>query len=346
MISIIIPVYNIPEEYLNRCFNSICAQTLQEFEVIIVDDGSETICASFLQKMQERDSRFRVLHQKNQGVSAARNLGLEECRGEYITFVDGDDWVEECFLESALFALKESDADVVIGGLRIFDNGKSSEHKIPENHNLIYQGEDKRIVQQYILTAQYDREHPELRGLRCSGPWNKLIRRDCIGECKFKTNLPVYEDMVFNLDVIENARIITIVPEIWYTYAIYPTSAMRRYRPNGIQEQKEVIHYLFDLKRRYPLFKDAIAKKAAECLKKISSCTISHPDSQIQDRQKCWQEILNDFETKELLKDYTWWRYPGLRINEVIFTEMCRFRMSRLLVLTGEVKKCKFWRHR
>lgn len=106
LISIVIPIYN-AEKYLEECLNSIKNQTYKNFEVIMVNDGSkddsETICMNFLRS----DSRFRYLKKENAGVSSARNVGLDNVEGDYITFIDADDWVDENYLELLIATVKK-----------------------------------------------------------------------------------------------------------------------------------------------------------------------------------------------------------------------------------------------
>ena len=114
-ISVIIPVYN-NAVYLPQCLNSLLSQSFQDFEGVIVDDGSndgsETICDDY----QKRDSRLKVIHIKNQGVSHARNVGLDNAKGEWVSFVDSDDWIDPAYL-STLYEQIDNDTDVVIGNL-------------------------------------------------------------------------------------------------------------------------------------------------------------------------------------------------------------------------------------
>ena len=111
-VSIIVPVYNV-EDYIRRCLASIEAQTLKEWECICVDDGSPDACGAILDEWAAKDARFVVIHQENGGVSRARNAGLEAARGEYIGFVDPDDWIESDLYELALETALRTGADVV-----------------------------------------------------------------------------------------------------------------------------------------------------------------------------------------------------------------------------------------
>ena len=111
-VSIIVPVYNV-EAYLRRSLNSILAQTMPHWECICVDDGSPDACGAILDEYAAKDARFVVIHKENGGTSTARNAGLDAARGEYIGFVDPDDWIEPDTYEAALSAARKSGADLV-----------------------------------------------------------------------------------------------------------------------------------------------------------------------------------------------------------------------------------------
>ena len=116
MISIIVPVYN-TEKYLRRCIDSVLAQTYQDFELLLIDDGSKDSSGAICDEYAAQDARVRVFHKENGGVSSARNVGLDNARGEWITFVDADDWIESDMLELLLRKGEETGADIVMGDL-------------------------------------------------------------------------------------------------------------------------------------------------------------------------------------------------------------------------------------
>ena len=97
MVSIIVPVYNTPIEYLKKCIESLVSQTYRDIEILLIDDGSQKQVADFVSELPYQDGRIFVFHKENGGVSSARNLGLQKARGKYISFVDSDDWVESDF---------------------------------------------------------------------------------------------------------------------------------------------------------------------------------------------------------------------------------------------------------
>lgn len=124
MVSIIVPVYNI-QEYLHECVDSILAQTYHDIEVILVDDGSSDSSGQICDGYAERDKRVKVIHKENGGVSSARNVGLVNAKGEWISLVDSDDWIEHGMIERILEAAKLNDADIVIGDLKmVSDRGE------------------------------------------------------------------------------------------------------------------------------------------------------------------------------------------------------------------------------
>lgn len=115
MLSIIVPIYKI-EDYLPQCIESILAQNYSEFELILVDDGSPDDCPAICEDYSKKDSRIKVIHKSNGGLVSARKAGLRIAQGEYIGYVDGDDWIEPDFYERLMRKAEESNADIVASG--------------------------------------------------------------------------------------------------------------------------------------------------------------------------------------------------------------------------------------
>lgn len=128
-ISVIIPVYNV-EKYLNRCVTSVLAQTYREFELILVDDGSPDNSGALCDALTSRDSRVRVIHKENGGLSSARNAGLDIATGKYVTFIDSDDVIHPCYLECLLKLCAEHDADISMGKLTRFSADAPTEFEM------------------------------------------------------------------------------------------------------------------------------------------------------------------------------------------------------------------------
>lgn len=128
MISVIVPVYKV-EKYLDKCVHSILAQTYQDFEVILVDDGGTDNCPKMCDNYAKNNDKIRVLHKKNGGLSDARNAGLDIARGKYVTFVDSDDFVSDEYLETLITMLEENNADIAVTGIEVFYEGKEPKKK-------------------------------------------------------------------------------------------------------------------------------------------------------------------------------------------------------------------------
>ena len=116
-VSIIVPVYKV-EKYLRKCIDSIINQTLKDIEIILVDDGSPDNCGKICDEYAAKDTRIKVIHKENGGLSSARNAGMEVAEGEYIGFVDSDDWIETDYVGELLFCLIQSESDMAICSIR------------------------------------------------------------------------------------------------------------------------------------------------------------------------------------------------------------------------------------
>ena len=115
VISVIIPCYNV-EKYIDRCMESVLNQTYRELEIILVDDGSTDRTGNICDRYSQIDARVKVIHKENRGLSSARNAGLDICQGDYIFFVDSDDWISHNMYEKMLSSLKSVNADIAVCG--------------------------------------------------------------------------------------------------------------------------------------------------------------------------------------------------------------------------------------
>lgn len=188
-LSIIVPVYKV-EPYLRRCLDSILAQTFRDFELILIDDGSPDNCGAICDEYAAKDSRIIVIHQKNQGVSAARNAGLDIARGTYLGFVDSDDWIEPEMYETMLATAREKNVDVVVCGIRHCDT-------------------DGKTVFEELLTEEYFAA-ADLRNTIYDMPnrlggciWNKVYNRDKIKKVRYRNAVGMAEDRLYLFDVFK-----------------------------------------------------------------------------------------------------------------------------------------------
>lgn len=194
-ISIIVPVYKV-EKYLERCVDSIINQTLKNIEIILVDDGSPDHSGDICDEYAKQDNRIKVIHQKNGGISKARNAGMDIATGEYIGFVDSDDYIEPLMYEKMYGIANFNDLD-----LCICNYYEEYEHtniikaiKIKNNDEILF---NKREVFEYIIRPFYN---GELGGY----VWNKIYKRNIINDNKirFVNGLVLYEDNIFFLELL------------------------------------------------------------------------------------------------------------------------------------------------
>lgn len=223
-LSIIVPIYKV-EKYLPKCIESILNQSFTDFELILVDDGSPDHCGLICDEYAGKDSRVKVIHQNNQGVSAARNAALDVAEGKYLGFVDADDWIEKDMYQTMLQTVFTSRADVVICGIQYFT----------ENGILIREDLKgcKCFSQKELLINLYGKPNP-IGG----GCVNKVFLRSKIENVRFNPNLSMAEDWVYLFECFKQCDSGYQIPEVFYNVVERPDSATRK---NEVQAIYDII---------------------------------------------------------------------------------------------------------
>lgn len=212
LISIIVPVYNV-ERYLERCVDSIINQTYRNLEIILVDDGSTDKSSEICDRYEKKDNRVRVLHKRNGGAASARNKGLEVATGEYIGFVDSDDYIASDMYE-ALYRHMREDVDVVTCGMVYIDRS---------GHKKKYYCTKEMVCFDNIQS---------LRELLCQrylvfSPCDKLFKKKAIGKIRYPNNR-VCEDLLFIYNVVKDCNNIINIGECKYYYIYRENSVSRK----------------------------------------------------------------------------------------------------------------------
>lgn len=203
-VSIIVPIYNV-EMYLKRCIDSIINQTHTDLEIILVDDGSPDNCGNICDKYSEKDNRIRVIHKANGGLSDARNVGIDIASGEYLMFVDSDDWIAENAVEALLKEQKYSHADIVLG---------ASIDVHEENGNIVKDRSSIKIGSREILDRRSALEDMLLNGWAA---WNKLYKKYLFSNIRFPVGV-INEDEAILLHVIMECNTIVKFGKPTYFY--------------------------------------------------------------------------------------------------------------------------------
>lgn len=216
LVSVIIPVYN-TEKYLNQCINSVLAQTLSDIEVLLIDDGSTDGSGKICDDYARKDKRIHIIHTSNQGVSHARNRGLDQAKGEYISFIDSDDWIDPDMIATLYRLIQTHHADLSTCGYIIED----------ENGSVIYNIKEKAIYTLNKWDAIYSLFHDKYykyKGNLCDKLYNKsIIERQ---QLKFNEKIYYNEDRLFIFQYMNFCESIAYTTLPYYHYIMRSTSAM------------------------------------------------------------------------------------------------------------------------
>lgn len=250
-ISVVIPVYNV-EKYLSECIDSLINQTLKEVEIICVDDGSTDNSPQILDEYAKKDTRIKVFHQENKGVSVARNDGIKKVQGEYLTFVDSDDWLELNALEVLYNTAKKRKSDVLL-----FSFYSYYPNKLEKNNRLVPL---KNIIKDsnttFLESYKYILDTP-------MGTWAKLYKTNLIqdNEIKFPPNIQCSEDRPFYIQSCINAKNISVLDEPFYYYRRDISQSLTQGNSNSVSDSykanqiiKQMIYKLEDKKKIFCSF--------------------------------------------------------------------------------------------
>jgi len=239
LISIIVPVYNC-EEYLDKCLRSIIGQTYKNIEIIIVNDGSTDNTAAICESYKKIDSRIKVIHKENGGPTSARKTGLQIANGDFVTFVDGDDWIENNLIEEMVLMQEQTNSDLIITGC-VKETGRNSQI-VKNNIKQGYYHKEKLISEIYPKMLYYD-------GFYKFGitqyMWSKLYKLDNAIKAINTLDDRVYdgEDVIFVYTCLLNVDSIYISDKCLYHYRIHQESITNK-KPNKDFFEKLSILYL------------------------------------------------------------------------------------------------------
>lgn len=242
-ISVIIPVYN-TEKYLEKCINSVLKQSFQQFEIILVEDGTKDNAAKICDLYVQKDSRVRVIHQENCGLALSRRNGVRIARGKYVIFLDSDDWIDEEMLNALYQSIEEKKADMVCSQFkRVFSDGtekkvtfKFSDIVCDELDSMVYH----MHVTRYINTAA----------------WAKLIKRELINKVFFPDNLAIGEEHNMVSQLLWNASRVVIIDAAYYNYYIRNNSISHAgYNQKYENSLENYIKIESDFEKAFPKYK-------------------------------------------------------------------------------------------
>lgn len=239
LISVIVPVYNV-EEYLDRCINSIVQQTYKNLEIILVNDGSTDNSSIICNEWREKDFRIKVIHKENGGISSARNCGLKEATGDYIGFVDSDDYIDLDMYNNLIYSALAEDADLVMCDfIQVVDN---QDCNIENRFRGVIEYSRNNLIKEFLLTNIQP------------FTWNKLYKKNLFDNISFPIN-KIYEDEFVFYRILHKSKKFIGINYVGYYYCWRSTSIMNENFSNRqfdlIEAVEEVITYI---KNYYPQY--------------------------------------------------------------------------------------------
>ncbi len=338
-VSIIIPVYK-AELFLQRCVQSVTAQTLKDIEIILIDDGSPDRCGELCDRLAAQDARIRVEHKQNEGAGMARNSGLALATGQYIGFVDADDYVEPKMYENLYVAAERVGAQVAMSGMRFVDGNMFSQmgdciEKPSFSEETVFEGESVCELMLGIAGAMPKEKDDSRYGMSVC---TNLYRTDFVRQngLRFLSERDILsEDALFSIDCLAAAQTAVGVPGALYCYCRNGASVSKSYNPKRLEKSAVFLKELekrFSEKMpasRYQIYFDRTAQGFGRIL--------------------CSQEILHAFEMKmpykklrvrlktictqahiaAALKTYPWYQLPT---RQAVFAFLMKYRLYLLQV--------------
>lgn len=333
-VSIIVPIYN-AEKYLNRCVESLLSQTLRNIEIILVDDGSTDNSGKIANEYFNSDNRIKFIHKKNGGLSSARNAGLNIAVGEYIGFVDSDDWVKKDMYERLYNIASKRSFDIVMSEFyRVTNDGSISEiHLLLKEEQ--YEGE--KIIDE-ILLPMIGAKNYEKNDVSVDMCVTKnLYRRDIIEKSNIRfvsEREYISEDILFNIEAFRNSTCVGTVKIPLYYYSINVLSLTQTYKKGRYIKECALFEYLKDRLKQIGLFDKGIERLQRTFIGRARVAIIQEARDNQQEtvtkRIKNIKEITISETLVNCLKNYPIHHLP---LKLCIVTYCMKFQLALLLFL-------------
>lgn len=309
LVSIIIPVYNV-DKYVEQCIMSCVNQTYSNIEVIVVNDGSTDSSGSICRSLKERFNRIVLVETENKGVSNARNIGIENAKGEWVTFVDGDDWIEENTVELLANFFKEGEDILMFGYNQIFPD--KIKKVVLEEHSTELVQTDFKEFQKWVINHYYRPGHYAISAVH-----GKVYKRQFIedNQLNFKLGVTIGQDIVFNLAAYEKASKGYYLCEELYNYRILQSSAVRKYRPDGVGDIEFMLSFIEEYRRVNDIecrLGDSYQVRLVVSLMYFIVSQYCHKENNLEfkERKKEYQDKVAEYKYKNALRNVRAERFP------------------------------------
>ncbi len=326
LISVIVPIYNV-EEYLDECILSLINQSYKNLEILLIDDGSPDACPKICDEYAQKDNRIRVIHKKNGGLADARNVGLDNAKGQFISFVDSDDWIMAQTYETMMRFLLGNNLDIVCCEISRVCNGKEIERYRFYDNETVLSGKD---VTREILLDKIGSQ--VVKG---------LYKRECWENLRFPVGM-LYEDIPVTFLAFSRANYVGFIAEPFYLYRTNDESISLSPKPLKPYHQflgfKE--HYDYALKHYPDIVGDCLGNVAMYA---ISTCFHYYSEKNVALKEPCIQTECFLKENKKQIKAYNgFMKSRKLALNAFYFSKPIFKLICRLFHVTGLQKATHF----
>ncbi|WP_270388222.1 glycosyltransferase family 2 protein [Blautia hansenii] len=312
LISIIVPAYN-AEKYLNRCIDSLIHQTYHNIEIIIVDDGSVDNTPKMCDQWTEKDSRIKVIHKENQGLGFARNTGLENATGKYVSFLDSDDFVDLQMYQKLYEKLQQEQADTCYCSLDTYSN---TENKVIKHTNIrtgVFSG--KEVLLDIIgADPSYPNDCVKEMSVCASLLSNELIKNNNL---KFVSEREyICEDFIFDIQYLSQSKRVAVIGDGFYKYCVNEGSLTHRYFPERLEKEKKVYELACNDLKKVFLNDEYLIRYNRLFLGRVRICIVQEVKYSNLDKtiiKKNIKKIISDKVVRKVISSYP--------INQCIFKQ-------------------------
>lgn len=334
-VSIIIPIYNV-EKYLDKCVQSVINQTLQNIEIILVDDESPDSCPQMCDEYAKQDSRIKVVHKKNGGLGFARNSGLEVATGEYVTFLDSDDFVDLYTYEHLYNIAKVELLDAIYYKFERFINENEVTQADPCNEIKEYENDNvKELMLDIIASEPSAKVDHKIHCSSCTAMYRfEIIKKNNV---RFHSERElISEDLIFNLDFLKFANKVAFNNGAHYHYRINKASLTSKVRPDRVEKIKVLYDFIKDNITVWGL--DYNKAKERNCRLFIGGCrnAISNYLLKGENKRQWLKEQLSMSVWKNIYKEYNWKQMP---LYPQLFFFFCAKKNTLMLFMLSRIKK-------
>ena len=313
-ISVIIPVYN-TEDYIEKCILSIMNQTYKNLEIILVNDGSTDDSIKICKRYAEKDNRIIIVNQENKGVGEARNHGIDVSTGDFISFVDSDDTMDENLYKELIATQIVTNADIVVANVKCIDDNKCF---FPYSNNNLLKSYNKEEFMRLLLNFKIG-----------NAVWGKLFKKECVQDLKFK-NIKINEDFIFFWDIVKKSENFSVNFNVYYNYYVNTTVSLtkKKFTKENMSMIEHIDNVLKDVNFIYPNLKNDAINYYNACL--LHNLILYYDYLCSNSEEELYFEEINDMilRAKELKSINNYFLVPERNVNVDILLDTIKEKIK------------------